>query len=218
MAVHNSLRSSFRGAPKARARNPYSRSWLWIPGSRAPRNDEWRKFPPLTLNSFVARPDMYSRSRDMRCPSDAEYFRPLQNRGRREGRVQAAPMVACKKARGRHHRLGRNNRPSLRDGLLGLYVLSPGTGVLAPVARVLVKASRAWPQHREARTTRFRRPRSCRSSACETHAATRRVHRISGPTFVTIAKRPSWPSRDGQKCGPDLPDGARSNYAPCATN
>ena len=29
-------------APKARARNPYARSWLWIPGSHAshaPRND-----------------------------------------------------------------------------------------------------------------------------------------------------------------------------------
>jgi hypothetical protein len=29
-----SLLSSFRGASKMRTRNPYSRSWLWIPGLR----------------------------------------------------------------------------------------------------------------------------------------------------------------------------------------
>src|SRR5665213_870543 len=28
---------SFRDAPLAQARNPYSRSWLWIPGSRSAR-------------------------------------------------------------------------------------------------------------------------------------------------------------------------------------
>jgi hypothetical protein len=30
--INNTL-SSFRDAPKAQARNPYSRWWLWIPGS-----------------------------------------------------------------------------------------------------------------------------------------------------------------------------------------
>jgi hypothetical protein len=38
------------------------------------------------------------------------------------------------------------------------------------------------------------------------HAATRCAHRIIGPAFVTIAKRPSWPSRDGRKYAGDLPD------------
>ncbi len=33
LVPRNSLLASFRDAPKAQARNPYSRSWLWIPGS-----------------------------------------------------------------------------------------------------------------------------------------------------------------------------------------
>jgi len=80
---------------------------------------------------------------------------------RREGQVPIAPMVRVQqKARGRTTGTSRTSRPSLREWLYGLYVLSPGTGVLAPVARVLIKKqSQAWPQHREARTTRFRRPR-----------------------------------------------------------
>ena len=38
-----------------------------------------------------------------------------------------------------------------------LYVISPGTGLIAPVARALV-TPQTWHQHRDARTTRFRRP------------------------------------------------------------
>jgi len=45
----------------------------------------------------------------------------------------------------------------------GLYVISSGTGVLAPVACELV-APQTWRQHRGARTTRFRRPQPGRSS------------------------------------------------------
>jgi hypothetical protein len=68
------------------------------------------------------------------------------------------PRSACKqKARGRTTGTSRIIRPSLREWLYGLYVLSPGTGVLAPVTAMLVKASQAWPQHREARTTRLHR-------------------------------------------------------------
>jgi hypothetical protein len=40
--------SSFRGDAKHRARNPYSRSWLWIPGSR----QEAR--PGMTKDEFHA--------------------------------------------------------------------------------------------------------------------------------------------------------------------
>jgi len=46
------------------------------------------------------------------------------------------------------------------------------------------------------------------SSAQTSHAANRHAHRIPAPTFVTIAKRPSWQGRDGRKCAADLPDGA----------
>src|SRR5260221_10518980 len=53
--------SSFRDARKAQARNPYSRSWLWIPGSRRRRAPELR----LLLNSqflYLVRP---ARQRDV---------------------------------------------------------------------------------------------------------------------------------------------------------
>jgi hypothetical protein len=36
--------------------------------------------------------------------------------------------------------------------------------------------------------------------------ARHRVHRIPHPTFVTIAKRPSWRARDGRRETTDLPD------------
>jgi len=45
------------------------------------------------------------------------------------------------------------------------------------------------------------------------HAANRRAHRIPAPTFVTIAKRPSWQGRDGRKCAADLPDEASVLHA-----
>jgi len=50
--------------------------------------------------------------------------------------VQAAPMARLqqKKAGGSHHRYEPDNRPSLRDSWNGCSELSPGTGVLAPVA------------------------------------------------------------------------------------
>jgi hypothetical protein len=41
----------------------------------------------------------------------------------------------------------------------------------------------------------------------------RRVHRTPRPTFVTIAKRPSFRARGGQTSGFDLPDGASERPA-----
>jgi hypothetical protein len=46
------------------------------------------------------------------------------------------------KARGRTTGTSRIIRPSLRDWLYGLYALSSGTGVLAPVARAPVERSK----------------------------------------------------------------------------
>jgi hypothetical protein len=69
----------------------------------------------------------------------------LENGGRREGRVLAHTHgpPAEQKAGGSHHRYEPNIRPSLRDWFYGLYVISPGTGFLAPVIGVM-------PSHREA--------------------------------------------------------------------
>jgi hypothetical protein len=81
-------------------------------------------------------------------------------RQRAQGRPGAGwhPRSACsKKARGRTTGSAENTRPSLRDGFNGCFVLSPGTGVLAPVARET--SPRTWHQHRDARTTRLDRPR-----------------------------------------------------------
>jgi hypothetical protein len=60
--------------------------------------------------------DEQRRSRGIDRPSYTMFFRPRQMRGRREGRVPTAPVVACNKARGSHHRYEPNIRPSLRDG------------------------------------------------------------------------------------------------------
>ena len=49
-----------------------------------------------------------------------------------------------------------NNRPSLRNGLDGLYALSSGTALFAPVVLRII-CRNTWHQHRDARTTRFRR-------------------------------------------------------------
>jgi hypothetical protein len=65
---------------------------------------------------------------------------PRKARGRREGRVLAAPMAACKKARGSHHRFSRDDPAFPARWVYGCSALSPGTGCLAPVARALVKA------------------------------------------------------------------------------
>jgi hypothetical protein len=51
---------------------------------------------------------------------------------------------------------GPNNRPSLRNGLNGLYALSSGTGLIAPVALRIIRR-KASPRHREVGTTRFHR-------------------------------------------------------------
>jgi len=87
----------------------------------------------------------------------------------------------------------------------GLYALSLGTGVLAPIVRAPVEhhalglsTGRPGPHDFTVRIALFVRSRM--------RAATRHVRRIPCPTLVTIAKRPSSSSRDVRKCGADLPD------------
>src|SRR5712671_757877 len=62
----------------------------------------------------------------------------LENRGRREDRVRAAPAVSCAKCANKnaHEHTGSAEtlRPSLRSGLTAYFVLSPVNGFLATVA------------------------------------------------------------------------------------
>ena len=61
----------------------------------------------------------------------------------------------------------------------------PGARALLPPSRATFVALHAWPQRREARTTRFRRPhRRCSSRI------TGRVHRIPASRVVTTARTP----------------------------
>ena len=72
------------------------------------------------------------------APESCFTFRPLENRGRREDRVRAAPAVSCAKRtkRNAHEHTGsaEASRPSLRSGFTAYFVLSPVNGFLATVA------------------------------------------------------------------------------------
>jgi hypothetical protein len=58
---------------------------------------------------------------------------PSGNRGRREGRVPAAPAAPVhQKARGRNHRWRRSHPAFPAQWCYGLYALSPGTGLSCP--------------------------------------------------------------------------------------
>jgi hypothetical protein len=73
---------------------------------------------------------------------------------------------AGRSARGRNHRHGRCIPAFPARRFYGLYALSSGTGVLAPVtSRDAQHHRKAWRQLRDARTTRLRRPQKPRSSA-----------------------------------------------------
>ena len=146
------------------------------------------------------------RSRDTICPSVVCSFDPPQDRGRREDRVLVAPAVRVRKKSTRQNHRYEPKQPAFpaRVGY-GLYALSLGTGVLAPIARALV-APQAWHQHRDAGTTRLHRPRCAVRRRTDSSPRHHRVHRISSPTLVTIAKRPSSSGRDVRKCELDLPD------------
>jgi hypothetical protein len=114
-------------------------------------------------------------------PSSAKRSALIKSEGAGKAGSSPLPWPACnKKARGRTTGSAKTSRPSLRDGFNGLYVISPGTGSLAPVARALV-APQAWHQHRDARTTRLHRPRRAFRPRSLSPAATRRVHRIPLP-------------------------------------
>jgi hypothetical protein len=118
-------------------------------------------------------------------------------RGRRECRELAAPMVACKKARGSHHRFSRSIPAFPARWFDSVYALSPGTGVLAPVIdatrehrrQLDLSTGRPGPRDLAVRIDIVRpHGQPCCSIDTPTASQTQR--------FVTIAKRPSDRSRD----------------------
>ena len=136
--------------------------------------------------------DSIVKQRNRRSPAFSRHdMRPsyertaLGNQKRAQGMPGAGrnPWPPCiKKARGRNLRFSRIIRHSPRDGF-NAYVALPGNrAFLLPSPAII---SRAWPQRREARTTRF----CVRNGSAR--LASRRVHRIPLSTSVTIAKRPS---------------------------
>ena len=158
---------------------------------------------------------------------------PPVNRGRREGRVPAAPMAPVhKKARGRNHRCRRSHPAFPAQWFYGLYALSPGTGLVCPrhtqalnepLAHLAPASGRqdhtispsATRISQEA-TRRFRYPSADTPYECAFSAPvlrTDRVHRIPLPTFVTIAKRPSLSRRDSDK-GSRFPFFVKRNFEP----
>ena len=110
----------------------------------------------------------------------------LENRGRREDRVRAAPAVsraiAHRERAHEHTGSAEAFRPSLRSGLTVYFVLSPENGSLASVAcgyhRKLDASTAASGPHDFA--VRLMRVRLAHSASTASHRA-----------FVTIASRPS---------------------------
>jgi hypothetical protein len=115
-----------------------------------------------------------------------------KSRGRRECRVKASPMARLQKRKQAAVTTGSARSSGIPCAVVyGLYVISSGTGSLAPVACELVAIRRLGistgmpgPHDFAVRDRIVRR---------QVISSLRRapVHRISGPTLVTIAKRPS---------------------------
>jgi hypothetical protein len=113
--------------------------------------------------------------------------------------VPTAPIASrakVKNTRVSHHRFAETLQHSLRNGFTAYFVLSPVTGLFCHrrladhPAKLDASVGASGPHDFAVRVDAIRR----------WHL---RVHRISRPTFVTIAKRPSYRVRDGG----DLPDG-----------
>ena len=151
---------------------------------RRPGCDRWLANRALQL--CIAHGDPLSR-RD--SPELFEKASPSGKRGRREDRAPAgAHGPRATKSTRQNHRLSRDHPAFPARWCYDLYAISPGTGLIAPVAGDLSSADLASapgcqnhatsPSHRD------------RSSARNTRAATQCAHRIPHPTSVTIAKRP----------------------------
>jgi hypothetical protein len=132
---------------------------------------------------------------------------PSSQRGRREGRELAAPMVRVQqKSTRQNHRCSRDHPALPAQWLYGVLRALPGDRLYCPRHSQFVIASltsapgcqdhTAWPCAPDC------------SSAWINHAATRCAHRIPHSTLVTIAKRPLLASTGRAKHRRDVPDNA----------
>ena len=152
--------------------------------------------PAMTLMLRIAIHIQLSNSERMRvrvlaarcARSDTEYI-ALENRGRREDRVRAAPAVsraiAHRERAHEHTGSAEAFRPSLRSGFTAYFVLSPVNGSFATVIgrslasrRFDASTAASGPHDFAVRVMRLRLLRTPRSP-----------HLTA--TFVTIASRPS---------------------------
>jgi hypothetical protein len=156
-----------------------------LPARGARQSDsrqDWR-----TCHSWAERHVSTFSRRDPR-PSFASFLSLHKSRGRREGRVLAAPMVTAlnglRKCAVRPTGSAETTRPSLRDGFTAYIALSLVNQRLPPSPARCFRFARIWRLHGRARTTRLCRPRlHCSSVSAPASTAFR-------TTFVTIAIRP----------------------------
>ncbi len=85
---------------------------------------------------------------------------PPSSKGRREGRELAAPMARLQKKSRRQSPQVRPRHPGppCTNGFTA-YTCSPQGPAVLPLSIAESSAPQSWRQHRDARTTRFRRPR-----------------------------------------------------------
>jgi hypothetical protein len=129
----------------------------------------------------------------------------LKNERRRECRVKASPMARLQKKKQAAVTTGAAGSSGIPCAMFdGLYALSSGTGVLAPVRvmRSIIasrqRVSRAAQAPAPGRQDHTISPcASGGSSARLNRAATRHAHRIPHPTFVTTRVHPSAWGRTG---------------------
>jgi hypothetical protein len=145
---------------------------------RAPRNDKWRESFRPSAAAKSTRPHPRARFRAELCLGAA----PRNNRGRREGRVPVAPMVRVQQKSTRQNHRYEAEHPAFPARLvLTAYTRSPRGPAGLPPYRDNAQARCAGPQHREARTTRFRRPQN---------AARPRRHKSAHDRFASTAFPP----------------------------
>jgi len=183
--------------PLAQAWNPFHHSFSCLMDSgfalRAPRNDDeivtrhWTVVPReggvsstlrligsiTAASGILGHPPSRVTTSEYGVSFSRRDLRPrltsvtLENRGRREDRVLAAPAVsraiAHRKRAHEHTGSAETLRPSLRSGFTAYFVLSPVNGSFATVAAQGVSLCATWRQHRGVRTTRLRRTLHARS-------------------------------------------------------
>jgi hypothetical protein len=124
--------------------------------------------------------------------------------------LERTRSLACKnkKHASKSPQVRRKIRPSLRNGFNGLLRALPGDRAFLPpspvrCASIVTKLTSA---------SRCQDHTTSPSAPAPIVSRHYRVHRIPHPTFVTIAKRPSFGYRMARACRDDLPDGQSGKF------